>query len=367
MVLGRTPSANMEATVHPSAMQASSAVEEEWPHDPTALAAILENDGRPSLLSHLKTLGVTKLSERQKIANALGRGLRDGTFEHAPAASSSTKSSAPWDFDPYIYNQQLVPIERALAGRARRPKLMGELAATHRILNNPMEPPWPAHCKRTVMAAGCFWGFEKGMWRLPGVYSTAVGFACGHTPHPSYSEVCTGLTGHTEACQVVYDPSLISFADLLRWFWECHDPTQGYGQGADRGTQYRSAIVCYDDEQYQLATSSRNAYQIAIKAAQRLNSDAAITVEILPPQQEAEMPFYYAEEYHMQYLARPEGSPYCTAEPLMISLPPFHTWCPMELRAEHAPRLSEAFWTKHKPRPHCALTSSNEPIDWRAN
>ena len=129
---------------------------------------------------------------------------------------------------------------------------------------------------------------------------------------------CTGLTGHTEAaCQVVYDPSLISFVDLLRWFWECHDPTQGYGQGADRGTQYRSAIVCYDDEQYQLATSSRNAYQNAIKAAQRLNSDAAITVEILPPrQQEAEeMPFYYAEEYHMQYLARPEGSPYRTAEP----------------------------------------------------
>ena len=119
---------------------------------------------------------------------------------------------------------------------------MGQLKP-HSVLGTSLLPPWPPGYKRAVFAAGCFWGLEKGLWRLPGVHSTAAGYSCGFTPNPTYSEVSTGLTGHTEAVLVVFDPARLSFADLLRWFWECHDPTQGMGQGKDRGTQYRSAIL----------------------------------------------------------------------------------------------------------------------------
>ena len=121
----------------------------------------------------------------------------------------------------------------------------------HYVLKNKMEPPYPDHLKVAVFANGCFWGSEKGIWRLPGggIYTTAVGYAAGFTPNPTYEEACSGMTGHTEAVQVVYDPSKISFVDILRWFWEAHDPTQGMGQGNDRGTQYRSGFYWFDEEQ----------------------------------------------------------------------------------------------------------------------
>lgn len=345
-----------------------------------SLCATLTAEGRPELLRRLKAepFHVHRLVARQALANALGKLIRDGRLpEEVPEASSSR----PLDFDPYLYAggtgidagaALLVPAERALAGRPHRLRSMGALT-THHVLGTPLRPvdDWPECFEVAVLAAGCFWGLEKGLWRLPGVYSTSVGYVGGHTPHPTYSEVCSGLTGHTEAVKVAYDPSRLAYTDLLRWFWECHDPTQGMGQGRDRGTQYRSAIWPLREEHAALATASRDAYQIALHHAGGLRGQRTITTELWPPPPAGaaadaadgrSVRYFEAEEYHMQYLARPGNAPYCTAEPLMVSLPPFHTWAPLALRDTHAPRLGDAFWKKHGPEAHCALNRPNEPI-----
>ena len=191
--------------------------------------------------------------------------------------------------------------------------------------------------------------------RRLGVYSTAVGYAGGHTKNPTYSETCTGRTGHTEAVLVAYNPELISYADLLRQFWECHDPTQYNGQGGDHGTQYRTAAYAYDDEQLALLHASKAAYSAAL-------SGREIHTEIKPISEAG--PFYYAHEGYQQYLARPGSRQYCSAQPQGVSLPPFDTWAPAELRATHAPKLSEAFWRKHGPKPHCSIKGPNEQIVW---
>ena len=171
----------------------------------------------------------------------------------------------------------------------------------HAVLGTPLAGPLPAGSREAYFGMGCFWGAEKGFWQLPGVVSTAVGYAGGFTPNPTYGEVCTGQTGHTEVVRVVYDPARVSYEDLLRHFWESHDPTQGMRQGADLGTQYRSAIYVTGEDQRAAAEASRDAYG-------RVLADAGygpITTEI----REAP-PFYYAEEYHQQYLVKnPDG--YC--------------------------------------------------------
>ena len=162
-----------------------------------------------------------------------------------------------------------------------------------------------------MFAMGCFWGAERKFWELNGVYTTAVGYAAGHTPNPTYREVCTGMTGHTEAVLVVFDPKVIRYEDLLQAFWESHDPTQGMRQGNDVGTQYRSGIYYYDDAQRRAAEASRDAYQARLTAA----GHAAITTEILPAPE-----FYYAEEYHQQYLAKNPGG-YCGLGGTGVSCP----------------------------------------------
>jgi len=146
--------------------------------------------------------------------------------------------------------ERMIEPSEALKGRDRPIKV----SSKHFVLKNPMQGPWPEKFKVCIFANGCFWGSEKGAWRLPGggIYSTAVGYAAGFTPNPTYEEVCGGRTGATEAVQVVFDPEKISLVDILRWFWEAHDPTQGMGQGNDRGTQYRSGLYYFDDEQKQL-------------------------------------------------------------------------------------------------------------------
>merc|ERR1719414_589809 len=151
----------------------------------------------------------------------------------------------------------------------------------HHVLGAPMRGPWPAGFQVVIFANGCFWGSEKGIWRLPGggVHSTAVGYAGGYTPNPTYDEVCSGRSGHTEAVQVVFDPSRIALVDVLRWFWEAHDPTQGMGQGNDRGTQYRSALYYFDDDQRLLYEASKAAYEAALRANRKGAGDA-ITTEI---------------------------------------------------------------------------------------
>ena len=175
------------------------------------------------------------------------------------------------------------------------------VADRHTVLDTPLKGPWPDGMQTAVFGMGCFWGAERLFWQVPGVYSTAVGYAGGITPNPTYEEVCSGRTGHTEAVLVVYDPDKVSYDQLLKVFWENHDPTQGMRQGNDVGTQYRSAIYWYDDEQRRAAEASRDRYEQALKK----KGHDAITTEIA-----AAPEFYYAEGYHQQYLAKNPGG-YC--------------------------------------------------------
>jgi peptide-methionine (S)-S-oxide reductase len=168
--------------------------------------------------------------------------------------------------------------------------------AAHFVSGAALEPPFPAGMERAVFGMGCFWGAERKFWETPGVYSTAVGYAGGFTPNPTYEEVCGGATGHTEVVLVVFDPTKVSYESLLRVFWENHDPTQGMRQGNDVGTQYRSAIYYYDDTQKRAAEASRQAYQAMLDKA----GYGPITTEIVAAAPE----FYYAEDYHQQYLAK---------------------------------------------------------------
>ena len=213
----------------------------------------------------------------------------------------------------------------------------------------------PAGMEVAVLACGCFWGAEKGFWRLPGVHNTKVGYAGGTDDSPpTYERVCAGLTGHAEAVRIIYDPIVISFADILRWFWQCHDPTQADGQGNDRGRQYRSAIFCTSDQQLLAVRETRSAYQRLL----RVNGvRSPIVTEVKPLQN-----FYSAEAAHQQYLARPDSRPYCSARPLMMRCSAADWRCSLPL--ELAPRLGESFWTAHAPTHRCALTLPNEQIIW---
>jgi len=243
-----------------------------------------------------------------------------------------------------------------------------KISDKHFVLNNPMKGPWPEGYKTLVFANGCFWGSEKGVWRLPfGIHTTAVGYAAGYTPNPTYEEACSGRSGHTEACQVVYDPAVISVVDILRWFWESHDPTQGMGQGNDRGTQYRSGLYYHDDEQRQLFEASKAAYEAALTDAGKGRGQDGITTEIAAASDYDEV-FYYAEDYHQQYLAKPGARPYCSAQPQVVSLPPYESWVPGgltdEQKALHAPKLPEEFWAQNGPSAGSVIRSSNAPIHW---
>ena len=183
--------------------------------------------------------------------------------------------------------------------------------ARHYVNDHPLQSPFPAGMERALFGLGCFWGAERKFWTQSGVYSTAVGYAGGFTPNPTYEEVCSGLTGHAEVVLVVFDPTVITYEQLLKVFWESHDPTQGMRQGNDVGTQYRSAIHVHDAAQRAAALASRAAYQRALTAAGR----GPITTEIADAP-----PFYYAEDYHQQYLAKNPGG-YCGLGGTGVSCP----------------------------------------------
>ncbi len=193
--------------------------------------------------------------------------------------------------------QSLPTIEQALPGRAEPM----QVPATHYVNGNPLKPPFPDGMEMAMFGLGCFWGAERIFWKQPGVFTTAVGYAAGATPNPTYHEVCSGMTGHNEVVFVVFDPKAIGYETLLKLFWESHNPTQGMRQGNDVGTQYRSGIYVYSESQKKLAEASRDAYQQALKAS----GYGEISTEILDAPE-----FYYAEAYHQQYLAKnPNG--YC--------------------------------------------------------
>jgi peptide-methionine (S)-S-oxide reductase len=195
----------------------------------------------------------------------------------------------------------MVAAEQALVGRAAPTFRTSD---RHAVLGSPLHGPWPEGTAVAYLALGCFWGAERALWTLPGVVTTAVGYQGGHTANPSYDEVCTGRTGHTETVLVAYDPATLSDTELMREFWTSHDPTQGYRQGNDVGTQYRSAIFVTTPEQHAAALATREAYADRLAAS----GFGAITTQIRPVADAGA--FYYAEDYHQQYLAKnPNG--YC--------------------------------------------------------
>jgi peptide-methionine (S)-S-oxide reductase len=195
----------------------------------------------------------------------------------------------------------MITADEALPGRDATPYPVPE---THAVLGTPLKGPWPEGTQVLYVAMGCFWGAERIFWQTPGVVTTAAGYQGGLTPNPTYEETCTGRTGHAETVLVAYDPALVSTAALLKTFWESHDPTQGFRQGNDRGTQYRSAIYWTTDEQRELVEQTRDAYQKSL----RDKGYGDITTELRPASEAGE--FYYAEDYHQQYLYKvPNG--YC--------------------------------------------------------
>ena len=202
---------------------------------------------------------------------------------------------------------KMITKEDALPGRAQPMSV----AYAHAVNGAPLKGPYPVGMQKAVFALGCFWGAERLFWNTPGVYVTAVGYIAGFTPNPTYEEVCSGKTGHTEAVLVVYDPDVIGFPGLCRLFWESHDPTQGMRQGNDIGTQYRSGLYTCSDDQAGIAKTSRDRYQVAIKT----QGLGVITTEIAPAS-----PFYFAEGYHQQYLHKnPNG--YCGLGGTGVSCP----------------------------------------------
>jgi peptide-methionine (S)-S-oxide reductase len=203
--------------------------------------------------------------------------------------------------------KSLLPSEQTLAGRAAEMRV----PERHFVNGHPLKGPFPAGMQQAVFGMGCFWGAERLFWQLPGVYSTAVGYAGGETKNPTYEEVCSGLTNHAEVVLVVFDPKRISYEELLKAFWEGHDPTQGMRQGNDAGTQYRSTIYAYGEDQLKAAQASKQRFQQALDKAGR----GAITTEIRTAPE-----FYYAEDYHQQYLGKnPNG--YCGLGGTGVSCP----------------------------------------------
>ena len=215
----------------------------------------------------------------------------------------------------------------------------------HAVLGTALNAPLMDDQEEALFACGCFWGAEKGFWRLPGVVTTAVGFAGGQLADPSYNQVCSGRTGHTEVVRVVWSTPAIDFSDLLKLFWECHDPTQGDRQGNDTGSQYRSAIYTTTGRQHQLALASKAAYQQGLNA----QGFPAITTEI-----KADQTFYPAEAYHQQYLAKPGSRPYCSAMPSGVLLEAFEG-------SDY--KLPAGVWAHYDwSISHCVLRGENSPI-----
>jgi len=223
------------------------------------------------------------------------------------AAEERVAAAAPPEQNRAMGSLRIPTAEEALPGRDEPMRV----PPRHTVLGTPLVPPFPAGHERALFGLGCFWGAERKFWELDGVYTTAAGYAGGFTRNPTYREVCSGATGHAEVVLVVFDPKKISYGDLLRTFWESHDPTQGMRQGNDVGTQYRSAIYPTTPEQRIEAEKSREVFQAALRAA----GHGAITTEISP-----EPPFYYAEDYHQQYLAKNPGG-YCGLGGTGVSCP----------------------------------------------
>ncbi|XP_076456270.1 peptide methionine sulfoxide reductase MsrA 1-like isoform X2 [Babylonia areolata] len=237
---------------------------------------------------------MTKAGRLLLLANILRVPHQTASFFHFAMGENMSKTTMPTK-------------EQALPGRAEKMVV----SPKHTVSGNPTVPPFPAEMKLAMFGLGCFWGAERKFWKTAGVFSTQVGYAGGLTPNPTYKEVCSGMTGHNEVVRVVFNPAKVTYADLLRVFWESHDPTQGMRQGNDVGTQYRSGIYTFGETQQQEAETSRTAYQQQLTKA----GHSSITTEIIPAPD-----FYYAEDYHQQYLDKNPGG-YCGLGGTGVSCP----------------------------------------------
>jgi len=242
----------------------------------------------------------------------------------------------------------MISPDQAMKGR---PQPMANIKGLrHYVLGNKLEEV-PEGYEQAVFGNGCFWGSEKNIWRLPkGIHSTAVGYCAGFTPNPTYEEACSSKTGHTEGVRVVYNPKEISFVDVMRMFWESHDPTQFMGQGNDRGSQYRSGIYYFNDDQERLINASKAAYEKAL-GGREIKTEIAAASDY----EKYGGLWNFAEPHHQQYLAKPGARPYCSAQPQGVSLPAFDTWAPEDLQEKYKPTLPEAFWKSHGPRKGCSV------------
>eukprot|EP00511_Aplanochytrium_stocchinoi_P005929 CAMPEP_0204822614 /NCGR_PEP_ID=MMETSP1346-20131115/800_1 /ASSEMBLY_ACC=CAM_ASM_000771 /TAXON_ID=215587 /ORGANISM="Aplanochytrium stocchinoi, Strain GSBS06" /LENGTH=233 /DNA_ID=CAMNT_0051948929 /DNA_START=276 /DNA_END=977 /DNA_ORIENTATION=- len=227
----------------------------------------------------------------------------------------------------------------------------------HRILGTNFKGPFPEGTDSCVVATGCFWGSEKAMWRMPGMYTTAVVYAGGPTKDPTYQKVCSGNTGHTEAVLCVWETDKLSFTDVVRMYLQCHDPTQVNGQGNDRGTQYRTALYYNSDDQKRITEAAIASYEKSL-------GGRTIATELRALKPKGDVEYYYAEDYHQQYLASPGARQYCSAQPQGVQLENAERWLPEDLKGKYTPKLPEAFWEKHAPTPHCVLREPHEQFKW---
>lgn len=250
----------------------------------------------------------------------------------------------------------IISPDAALKGRdTQMPNING---LKHYVLGNDLMEV-PEGYEVAVFGNGCFWGSEKAMWRMPkGIHSTAVGYCAGYTPNPTYNEACSGQTGHTEGVRVVFNPKEISYVDILRMFWESHDPTQYLGQGNDRGSQYRSGFYYFNDDQKRMIEASKTAYEKAL-GGREIKTEIASASDY----DKYGKLWYFAEQMHQQYLAKPGARPYCSAQPQGVSLPDADTWLPEDLKEKYKATLPESFWKKHGPVKGCSVVRfDNEPI-----
>lgn len=250
----------------------------------------------------------------------------------------------------------MISPDKALPGRPE--KMAGIDGLKHYVLKNDLQEV-PEGYEQCVFGNGCFWGSEKAIWRLPkGIHSTAVGYCAGFSPNPTYNEACSSMTGHTEGVRVVYNPKEISYVDIMRMFWESHDPTQYMGQGNDRGSQYRSGIYYFNEDQKRLIEASKAAYEKQLGKGE-IKTEIAAASDF----DKYGGLWYFAEAYHQQYLSKPGSRPYCSAQPQGVSLAPFDSWCPEDLKEKYQPALPESFWKKHGPVRGCSIVRfDNEPI-----
>jgi len=249
----------------------------------------------------------------------------------------------------------MISPDQAMKGRDQ--KMQGITGLKHYILHNNLEEV-PEGYEVCVFGNGCFWGSEKAIWRLPkGIHSTAVGYCAGYTPNPTYNEACSSMTGHTEGVRVVYNPKEVSYVDIMRMFWESHDPTQYMGQGNDRGSQYRSGIYYFNEDQKRLIEASKAAYEKAL-GGREIKTEVAAASDY----EKYGGLWYFAEAYHQQYLAKPGSRPYCSAQPQGVSLPSYETWMPEDLQEKYKPTLPEAFWKKYGPRRGCSVVQEDNEV-----